>query len=167
MAIKGIIDQDYVPVNKFTLTIADQFTPLPMVFTKISGIEEELDTVELPDRTVRTSGRPKPIEFEVTQPMHHEKERLQMELWFAHCQDPVSPTYKKIGTLNMSHQSGGGLLGGIPVAYFMEGLFITKRSLPDLDLENDGDMAEITWTLKADTITPVTVSRAAPLPGAP
>ena len=146
--IKGVILPDHVPVNKYQLIVAG--LP-PLLFTAIGGIEEEIDAVDLPDRTPQTGGRKKPIEFEVTQPMHHNLERAAMELWFVECQDPVSPLHKKIGTLTMF----SGTLFNQP-SWTLLGLWVSKRALPDLDLDNDGEMATIVWTLKASEMLPLT-----------
>lgn len=144
MAIKGVILPDHVQVNKYQLTVAG--LP-PLLFTAVSGIEEEMDTVDLPDRTSQTGGRTKPVEFEVTQPAHHMIERLAMEAWWSECKDPVSPLHKKIGTLIAFSQSTI-----MQVSYMLFGVFPSKRALPDFDLDNDGDMAALVWTLKADEV---------------
>jgi hypothetical protein len=148
MAIKGVILPDHVQVNKYQLTVAG--LP-PLLFTAISGIEEELDAVDLPDRTPQTGGRVKGVEFEVTQPLHHNLERAAMELWFRECHDPVSPLHKKLGTLTLFSQT---LLN--QPSWSLLGLWIMKRALPDLDLDNDGEMAGIVWTMKANELIPLT-----------
>ncbi|KKN36512.1 hypothetical protein LCGC14_0772980 [marine sediment metagenome] len=145
MAIKGTIQQDHIQVNKFQLLVAS--LP-PILFTTISGIEEELDTVELPDRTPQTGGRAKPVEFDATQPMHHSLERAAMDAWLRECTDPVSPFHKKIGTLIMESQTTI-----VKASFALLGLFVFKRATPDLDLENDGEMAMITWSFKAADLT--------------
>jgi hypothetical protein len=148
MAIKGVILPDHVQVNKYQLTVAG--LP-PLLFTAISGIEEELDAVDLPDRTPQTGGRVKGVEFEVTQPLHHNLERAAMELWFRECHDPVSPLHKKLATLTLFSQT---LLN--QPSWSLLGLWIMKRALPDLDLDNDGEMAGIVWTMKANELIPLT-----------
>ena len=145
MAIKGTIQQDHLQVNKFTLQVSG--LP-PILFTTISGIEEELDTVELPDRTPQTGGRAKPVEFDATTPMHHKLEKAALDLWLRECTDPVSPLHKKLGTLIIESQSTL-----TKVSFALLGLFVFKRATPDLDLENDGEMAMITWSFKAADLT--------------
>lgn len=146
--IKGVILPDHQQVNKYQLLIVGM---PPLLFTAISGIEEELDTVDLPDRTPQTGGRKKPIEFEVTQPAHHTVERLAMEAWFRMCQDPVLILHKKIGTLSIISQSRI-----TRTSFSLIGLFPSKRALPDLELENDGEMATVKWTMKASEMLPLT-----------
>lgn len=147
MAIKGVILPDKLQVNKFQLTIAG-FPPV--LFTAVAGIEEELDNVELPDRTPATGGRKKSIEFDVTQPLHHKLEVAAMELWYRECQDPVSPLHRKTGVLMVMSETGLGR-----AAYSVVGAILTKRKLPDLDLDNDGEMATVVWTIKAAELLPL------------
>ena len=142
MAIKSVLLPDIVQVNKYQLLIVGM---PPMTFTAISGIEEELDTVELPDRTVASGGRTKPVEFDVTQPAHHIIERLAMESWFSMCKDPVLPLHKRVATLLLFSQTNL-----MQVSYMLMGLFPSKRGLPDLEMENEGEMGTLVWTMKAD-----------------
>lgn len=145
MPIKSILLPDHVQVNKYQLIVAGM---PPMIFTAMSSIEEELDTVELPDRTTASGGRTKPVEFDLTQPMHHTLERLAMEGWYsAESSDPVLPTYKKVGTVLAFSQSNI-----IQVSYMLIGLYPFKRTLPDFELENDGELATIVWGMKADEV---------------
>lgn len=147
MVLKGTILPDHIPVNKFQLTVLG----LPgLIFTEISGIEEELEKVKLPDRTQASGGNTLPIEFTVMQPQHHAVERAAMEAWFAESQDPSPPTYKKDGTLIVTSISGLQV-----VAYTLIGMFPSKRALPEMSLENEGELAKIEWTLNADQVIPV------------
>ena len=145
--MKGRIKPDHLPVNKFTLFSAG--LP-PVEFIQVSGIEEELQAVELPDRTNASGGHTAPVEFTAMSMMHHVIEQIALELWFKEGQDPVSPTYKKVGSL--IHRS---LTGQTIRTYTLTGVFISKRKLPDLDMANEGEPAIIEWTLKADQVLPV------------
>ena len=145
--MKGVIDPDHIPLNKFQLIVLG----LPaFTFTSLSGLEEELDKVNLPDRTVRSGGRTQPVEFDVMLPLHHTVQRLAMEAWFQETQDPVSPTYLKPGTLILPSLSGGTI-----VSYSFPDLFPSKRGVPDFEFDNDGEMAELTWTLNASDMLPI------------
>jgi hypothetical protein len=144
ISIKGVLDGNRVQVNKFQLFIAG--VSLPPVFTRISGLEVELDAIDLPDRTTRSGGREKPLEFEVDQPMHHTVELLSMEAWWLMCANTV-PGYIRVGALVMYDEYGFARKTGT-----LTGMWISKRSHSDLDLDNDGDMAIITWTIKADDL---------------
>lgn len=144
--MKGVLAPDHIPKNKYQLRV----TGLPPItFTAVSGLEEELETVDLPDRTTASGGNTKPIEFTARMPTHHVTERIAMENWFSECQDPVPESYKKIGTL--IKQSISSLAS---VSYMLHGLYVCKRSTQDLEMENEGELDEIEWTFKADQIFP-------------
>lgn len=145
--LKGRVKADHIPVNKFTLFVAG--VP-PIEFIQVSGIEEELQAVDLPDRTTASGGHTAPVEFTAMTMLHHTIEQVALELWFKEGQDPVSPLYKKVGTL--LHKS---LTGNILRTFTVTGLFISKRKLPDLDMANEGEAAMVEWTFKADNILPV------------
>jgi len=145
--MKGRVKPDHMPVNKFQLFVAGM---PPIEFITISGIEEELQTVDLPDRTTASGGNTAPVEFTATTMMHHSIERNALELWFKEGQDPVSPLYKKVGTLIIK-----SLTNAKQTVYTLVGLYVSKRATPDLDMANEGDAAIIEWTLKADDMIPV------------
>lgn len=144
MAIKNVIQELRIPVNKFQLTVQPGVGLLTLVST--TGLEEELDAAELPDRTMRSGGRSKPLEFDMVQPMHHAIEVLSMETWFRLCKMSL-PGYLKTGILIHQNESN------IPTKRFtLPNLWIKKRAHSDLELENAGDMATITWTIQTDQI---------------
>jgi hypothetical protein len=145
MAIKNVLKENRVQTNKYSALI--QPGPGLILFTAISGLEEELDASELPDRTMRSGGRKKSIEFDATQPMHHDLEVLAMEAWYTECQDPVSPVHLKIMTIIIFDQQG---FPRRRVTLF--NVWIKKRVHSDLELEGEGDMGTITWTLQADEL---------------
>lgn len=144
---KGSINTDHIPKNLYELIII----PMPSIhIVGISGIEEELETVVLPDRTNVTGGNTKPGEFTMRTILHHGVEQLLLEEWFKEAQDPPLPFYKRDGTLIMSSISGGNSR-----SFSLTGMFLSKRSLPDLEMANEGDMVEVTWTVKYDEIHPI------------
>lgn len=145
--MKGTIQPDHISVNKYELLALGM---PPIQFTEVSGIEEELETVDLPDRTTASGGNTKPVEFTAKHMMHHLVEQAAMEVWFKESQDPVSPLYKKAGTL--IHKS---ISGKVIRSYTLLGLYPTKRKLPDLEMANEGEPAVVEWTFKADDILPV------------
>ena len=147
MSVKGTLGPDHIPVNKYSLLVVG--VPEITVLS-VSGIEEEIDTVDLPDRTKASGGQTQAIEFEITTPTHHTTEQAAMEAWFQESQDPVLPTYKKVGTLVMT-----SLSGEIVRSHSLVGLWPMKRALPELDLSNEGELAITTWTLCADDILPI------------
>lgn len=145
--MKGVIKPDHMPVNKYELIVPGLPT---LVFTTISGLEDELQTVDMPDRTVRSGGNRGPVEFTATQPMHHTVERAAMEVWYREAQDPVLPSAYKVGTL--VHKSNSGAASA---SYTLIDLFPTKRKLPDLEMANEGEEGEIEWTFKASDVIPI------------
>jgi uncharacterized membrane-anchored protein len=145
--MKGAIKADHIPVNKYKLIVLG--LP-PLTPTEISGIEDTLQTVTLPDRTVASGGNREASECTMMIPMHHTLERLACEAWYREGQEPVLPSYKKVATLIMS--SGTGT---IVATYSLVGVFITKRTLPDLEMEANGEMAQAEYALSIDDILPL------------
>ena len=145
--MKGAIQPDHIPVNNFELLILG-LPPLTPV--EISGLEDELQTTDLPDRTTASGGNRGPTEFEIQLPMHHLLEQAAMEAWLIEAQDPVSPTYKKVGTL--IHKSISGV---VLRTYSLVGAYTNKRTLPDLEMENEGEIALVGWNIKVDDMKPI------------
>lgn len=146
--IKGILLPDHVQVNKYRLIVPG--LP-PLTFLTVGALEEELDNTDLPDRTNRSGGRTKPVEFDVTMPMHHTLERLAMESWFAENKDPITPTAQKVGTLIWYSQTRL-----ITPSYSLLQLYPYKRGTPEGDLDNDGEVAALTWGMKTSEVLPLT-----------
>jgi len=145
--MKGVLDPDHIPLNNYELRVPG----LPsFIFVTIAGIEEELEAVDLPDRTAASGGHTKTIEFEATLPLHHEDEQQAMEEWFKDSQDPVDPEYKKNGTLLVKSISGM-----ITKSFLLNGIFPCKRKTGDLDMNNEGELHVITWTFKGDSVEPL------------
>jgi hypothetical protein len=144
--VKGVLAPDHIPRNKYQLRVRG--LP-PITFTFVGGLEEELETVDLPDRTTASGGNTKPVTFTVRMPTHHVTERVAMENWFTECQDPVPRSYKKVGTL--IKQSISSLAS---VTYMLHGLYISKRTTQDQEMENEGELDEIEWEMKADRLIP-------------
>lgn len=145
--MKGVIQDNHIPVNHWMYIVPG--LP-PLTITEQSGIEDELETTDLPDRTRASGGNRKATEFDISIPMHHTVEQAAMELWFREAQDPVSPGYKKAGTL--VHFG----INGVPARTFSTaGVFPTKRALPDLEMANEGEMAVVVWSMSADDIEPI------------
>lgn len=145
--MKGVIKPDHIPVNKYQLIIIG-LPPLNPI--EISGMEDELETVDLPDRTVASGGNRKATEFTMMIPAHHTLEVAGCEAWFLEGQEPVSPGYKKAGTLLLRSISGETIRSRSLI-----GAFISKRADPDLELVNEGEMAAYEYTVKIDDILPI------------
>jgi len=145
--MKGVIEEGHIPVNNWQLIVLG--AP-PLTITEQSGIEDELETTELPDRTVASGGNRKATEFDLTMPEHHAVEQAYMELWYRSSQDPVSPDYKKAGTL--IHYD---IHGNVKRTWSLTGVFPKKRALSDREMANEGEMATVTWSMSADDIEPI------------
>lgn len=142
--MKAIIQSDHIPVSKY------RFQPVglpPILFTMVGAFEQEMDTIDLPDRTKASGGRAKPGDTDVKVPQHHVVEVAAMDGWYEEGKDPVTLTYKKPGT--MSYIS----LSGIVVqTYTVLGCWLNKRATPDAELENEGDLAEMTYGMCWDDV---------------
>ncbi len=145
--MKGEIQADHIPVNKFQLKVVGL---LDLTAVSISGLEDELATIDLPDRTKASGGNRGASEFTMMIPAHHTVEIAAMEVWFKEGQDPIVPTYKKPCTLIMQSLSGQK-----ERSYTLIGVFVMKRTLPDLDKADDGEMASIEWGMSVDDIIPL------------
>lgn len=146
MPAKGTIKEDHISANKYDLAIAG--LP-PLTILSVDGIEEEIDAVTLPDRTAATGGNSGPIEFSITIPGHHMLEVAAMEGWKQEAKDPVSPTYKKVGTLIMESGTGKNVL-----TKTLNGLWCKGGGLPELSMENEGEMVVCKYMLSADEMLP-------------
>ena len=146
--MKGDIQSGHIGVNRFQLKV--QPGPTTIIFTEITGMTSETPVVELPDRTQATGGEETVGEFTAMLPMHHDAERRFMDLWLQEGRDPVTPTYKRVGTMIFTN-----IENGKSVSYELIGLFISNRVLPDVDMLNDGEMAKIEYTFKYDSIIPL------------
>jgi hypothetical protein len=142
MPLQGSVAADHVPVNNYTLTVTGL---KPIFFTEISGIELEIQSVDLPDRTKATGGQFGAQEFTAKTMIHHTVERAELEAWLDEAKDKVKSTYKKTGTL--THKTLSGASAGV---YALSGLWVMKRKLPDLSAEDEGAPAQIEWTFSVD-----------------
>ncbi len=150
MAIKGTVDPDHIPVTKYGLAVAGGPELTPM---SIGGLEEEMAVIELPDKTVASSGRTNPVELPVTIPSHHIVEIAFMEVWYQEGQDPVTPTYKKPATITLSSLTNNTQLG-----FTLPDAFVSKRVLPDRELDNDGEMSTHEYTINASQMLPLPIA---------
>lgn len=146
MSLKGRVDPDHIPMNKYELAVVGLTTSV--TFTKVSGLEQENAVIDLPDRTRAPGGQVSASEIVVEVPAHHTSEVAAMDLWWAEGQDPITSTAKKAGT--MSYTSG---TGDIARVYALLGAWISKRKLPDADMSDDGNMSVVVYTIQLDSAT--------------
>lgn len=147
MSLKGKIQNDHMPLNKATLKVPGIAT---LTAVLISGLEENLQTVDLPDRTAASGGQTEPVDFEISIPMHHESEIAAMEIWFAQGRDPVIPGYKRPCTLQWPSLSNRKRR-----SYTLVGTLVAGRALPDADMANEGEMAMVRYPMRCDEVLPI------------
>ena len=144
--MKGTIHPDHIPKNKFSLRVRG----LPeIVFIKIDGLEEELEVVEIPDRTRASGGNTKAGDFTAAVPTHHVEQIQAIEAWMVDSTDPVNPGYKKTGILTKV-----SITGMRRVIFTILGMFPSKRASDSSDMEDEGNMDTTTFTFNFDDIVP-------------
>ena len=144
MSLKGKIKADHMPVNLVQLNVPGLGA---ITAVTVGAIEEALERVVLPDRTAASGGQTQPVEFSITVPMHHDVEVRTLDLWYEEGKEPVSPTYKKTGTIRWPSLSGRKKRG-----YTLAGLFVSGRNLPEGDMSNEGEAAMIEYAMSADVV---------------
>jgi hypothetical protein len=142
MGLKGLIQPDHIPVNKFKLKPVGL---VDIVFITMSGLEKELEMADMPDRTRESGGNTKAGTFTATTAEHHEAEMTALNLWFLANQDPVQPLAKIPCTLEKFSISGN-----IVTTIALTGVQIEKRAGADLDMANEGELAVVEWTFSFD-----------------
>lgn len=141
MTLKNVIQPNHVPINKYELSVLG----LPkIIFTQVSGIEQETQKVTLPDRTSASGGQSEPFEVTAQLPLHHDNEVGAIESWYKEGQDPVSATYKKPGTMLYKR-----IDDSVAKTYSLIGMWVSKLKMPDADMSNEGEpaMVEVTFTV--------------------
>lgn len=146
--MKGAIQPNHVSKNNFELQVIG--LP-PVTFIEVGDIPEQVDKVDLPDRTRASGGTKQAGEFSVMVPSHHDVEVAAMEAWYKEAQDPVAPTYKKSGVLIKK-----GIDGSVIRTYTFTGLWVSERNMTSVALENEGEMDTIEYLLNFDDIIPTT-----------
>ena len=141
---KGTIKEDHIPRNKGTLFVPGY---PPFAFTSITGMEEELQTVDLPDKTRASGGHTTPVEITCRHPMHHKVHESLLEDWYQEGKDPITPGHKKVASLQ--YKSG---TGNITRTYPMIGMFPNRRKPADIEADNEGELAETEWRFSVDDV---------------
>lgn len=141
------IQGDHIPRNKFELVVVG----LPKItFTTVSSITDATTETTLPDGTSASGGKTTPKEFTVTVPAHHLVQVAAMDNWKRQGEDPVDQGYKKAGTLIGYTGTGNAFK-----SWSLSGLWCRDRVTPDFDMDDDGEMAVVTYLMKADKALPV------------
>jgi hypothetical protein len=144
MSLKRTIKADHMPVNNYEMLV----NGMPkIIFISVEGLDEELETVDLPDRTARSGGNTKALSFTAKQPLHHALEVQAMEQWYKDSQHPVKPDYLKNATLMFK-----SLTDMHSKSYALTECFPHKRVLSNADMNDEGKPAELTWTFRATEV---------------
>lgn len=144
MSFKGKVQANPIAQHSYQFLVVGM---PPLVVTKVGSLEDEIETITLPDRTRHPGGEKPPTEIVITVPSHHTVEQLALELWWEECQHPISPNAKKTGTL--VRYRGDGSIGR---KFLCTGAFPMKHARGEGDMENaDGYVAE-DWTLSIDDV---------------
>jgi hypothetical protein len=144
MPLKGVIQKDIIPGNEYKLIVDN----VEIICTELSGFEEALQTAELPDGTVATTGRTDATEFTVSVPYHHEDDIAFMDSWWAACKTPVQAAAYKTATAVASSSSGA-----VTRTSTATGCFIKNRKSPDFSMGDGGtEMTVVEYTISADEV---------------
>lgn len=142
MTLKNLVKPNHVPMNKYELLVLG----LPSIlFTQVSGIEQETQKVDLPDRTSASGGQAAPFEITAMLPLHHDAELAAIEAWYKEGQDPVTATYKKTGTMIYK-----AIDDTVARSYSLLGMWISKLKYPDTEMANEGELAQVEVTFTVD-----------------
>lgn len=142
--MKGQIKAGHIGVNHFEFKVVGL---IPITFVNVSGLASETTVVELPDRTQASGGEEMVGELTAELPMHHTAEAIALDAWLQESRDPVSPFYKKPVTVISKD-----IHGEPKMTHALDGVFISKKETPELDMGNDGEMATLTYTFKYDSM---------------
>ena len=140
MSLKRTIRADHMPVNNYRLNVTNM---IPIVFISVEGLDEELETVDLPDRTARSGGNTKAGSFTAKIMLHHTNEVAALERWYKDSQHPVKPDYLKNATLTF-----WSLTDQKSKTYALTDVFPHKRAISNADMNDEGKPAEATWTFR-------------------
>lgn len=147
MVLKGAVQPNHIPVNNYELQV--EGLGVTVLFTSIGGLEEELETATMPDRTVVSGGNVKATESDFVMFEHHAAELAAMRGWFAEAKRG-DPNHKKVGTLIKR-----AIDGSVATTRALSGMFPKKQAGSDLELDNEGEPAMVTWTMSIDAINDV------------
>ena len=158
--MKGDIEAGHIPSNRFQLFFLGFVYPI--TFTEVSEWTKEVETVDLPDGSSASMGISKPVEITVSIMAHHVQDVAQMDAWWAQCQEPVQPMYKRDGTLvsfALPHTKGqhSATIAFVADAiksraHLIEGAFIKSRRLSAQSMSDPGNPLRIDYVLRCDNV---------------
>lgn len=143
MALKGVIPKDIIAANKFTVAVDN----VEILAVSVSGPDESLQTVELPDGTAASGGRTDPSESTIVIPQHATEAKLFMDTWWNSCKDPVQPTaYKNVTVIGTSST------GAQSATDTWIGAFIKGRKSAEYSLEDGTTMTVLEYSVSIDDV---------------
>lgn len=141
MPVKNLLGKDVIGANKFTFSVDND----DLLVVSVSGIEETLQVIELPDGTAASGGRTDVSETTVVVAQHTKASITFFDAWWALCQDPVPPAAYKNGTV-----TGNSSSGGVSATTTLISVFIKSRKSADYNLEDGTTMTVVEYTLSVD-----------------
>lgn len=147
MSIKGTLNNDHIPTNKYVLAVAGVVAPNgSFTCVKISGLKAESDVAQLPDRTVASGGGNKKTgQFTVDTPEHHTAEQVAWQLWYNEGLGNPLPTYKKFAVLQVQ-----SLSGEIVRTYSLTGAWVSAFETQERDMASEGGLSITKYTIEYD-----------------
>ena len=146
MVAKGRVITDHIPVNNFEMIIGGGTR---ILFVTVSGLEQEVEKVTLPNRTTVSGGNTPSKEFTATMFEHHTVELNFMRQWMKDSLAAKIDVYKKNVTLIKKTVSGNVPAG---ITRQLNGVFVFNEKDADLDLSNEGDPAMVEFSFSFDAI---------------
>lgn len=144
---KGTVKPDGAVTNQFEVEIGGL---IPIVATRVSGLESMLTTAVMPDQTVVSTGSVKPTEdIEIDVPAHHDAEVLALEGLYQ-LAIAGGPLHKLGATVYLKNAGGKTIR-----SFILVGLICKGRKPPDFEAKGDGEGAMITFKFACDQITMV------------
>jgi hypothetical protein len=152
MSIKGTLNADHIPTNKYALYVVGVTAPnSTFTCTKISGLKAETDVAQLPDRTVASGGGNKKTgQFTVESPEHHTAEQVAWQLWYNEGLGNPLPTYKKVGVLQVK-----SLSNEVIRTYSLTGMWVSAYETQERDMASEGGLSVTKYTIEYDDCTMV------------
>jgi len=119
-----------------------------ITFTSISGLEQEIDAAESPDRTAHSTGIAKNVTLTVKCASHDDASISAMYEWYDECWGNVSEGYKKTGTL--AFEDNRGIARKV---YYLEGAWLKKFADDEAQMEESSKIHETEFSVSVDIVT--------------
>jgi hypothetical protein len=147
--MKSVLQPEHVARNRYEMIVLGMPS---FTFTKLTGIEQALDVVDLPDRTKASGGRAQAGTMGAAIPAHHTLEYAAMLAWIEDAKAPVGENYKKTATIILK-PIGNSVAKTRTITVL--GVWPSKKAISDQEMDNDGEMTELEVDLNFDDMLPV------------